>query len=409
MSSKLRLFTSLLIIFFLPVNIYGQEIKQAIEKNETAIWQYQEKIQSLKSETDSLKLTRDIVEIESFALPEITNKDALVKHSALILQYNEEHEQADWVAHKISVDILTGAQGRTNDFRADPKVSTGTAEKDDYWYSGFDRGHLAPSADFRWSQKAVSESYYYSNMSPQRPEFNREAWADLENTLRRYVEEKQRPLYVVTGPYYSEKPKKLGDNKVSIPQYYFKTALDYTADTIAGVAFLMPNAQCEYPVFSYALTIDSLESITGINFYHQLPDSAENIAESIYDYDYWKFAAGSNSILPIHRNKLPPNTINTVQARSYYDKQATVCGTVASAHTSDKGHLFLNFDGQFPDQLFWCTVWKNDLKNFSYDPEKLLADKKICVSGVVKQKYGKPSMSLSNEKQIQMYKDLLEE
>ena len=96
-----------------------------------------------------------------------------------------------------------------------------------------------------------------------------------------------------------------------------------------------------------------------------------------------------------------------MQARSYYDKKATVCGTVASTRKSAKGHIFLNIDGQFPDQLFWCTIWKSEQVNFSYNPEKELINKKICVKGIVKKKYGKPSMSLNNEKDITMYDDLM--
>ena len=109
------------------------------------------------------------------------------------LVYSEEHEQAKWVAHIISPDIITGNVSRTNDFRPDPHVSTGSTVEEDYFLKylqpdssykydgyGFDRGHLAPSADFRWSTTALSESYFYSNMSPQRPEFNRGTWAELE-------------------------------------------------------------------------------------------------------------------------------------------------------------------------------------------------------------------------------------
>ena len=75
-------------------------------------------------------------------------------------------------------------------------------ENGKYAYEGFgyDRGHLAPSADFRWSKKALSESYFYSNMSPQVASFNRECWADLEGLIRGYVYENKRDLIVYTGP-----------------------------------------------------------------------------------------------------------------------------------------------------------------------------------------------------------------
>lgn len=405
----MKIFCLLLIsTLFLAGNIIGQNVADQISQNQHQIDILNNEIAQLQSQNDSLKLLRDIDDVRTIALPAYSSDAVIVEHSALILAYNEQTEQADWVAHKISVDIMGEGYGRTNDFRSDPKIKTGTAEKADYWYSGYDRGHLAPSADFRWSLKALSESYYYSNMSPQLPEFNREIWANLENVLRRYVEIKQRPLLVVTGPYFTDISKTIGDNQVAVPQYYYKAVLDYSGDTLSTMGFLLPHQKCEYPVFSYAISIDSLEQYTGIDFFSSLPDSTESELERRNDVEKWIFAAGNESFLPIDRNKLPKNAVNTVQARSYYDKKTTVCGTVASVHKSEKGHIFLNFDGQFPDQLFWCTIWKSDIKNFSYDPEKVLLNKKICVSGVVKEKYGKPSMSLSNEKSVSIYEDALD-
>ena len=114
----------------------------------------------------------------------------MIRHKAFSLAYGEEVEQAIWVMHIISSEIKDGTVGRTNDFRIDTLIQSGSAEEEDYFiktrnsdgdveYDGFgyDRGHLAPSADFRWSRSALSESYYYSNMSPQLPGFNREKWA----------------------------------------------------------------------------------------------------------------------------------------------------------------------------------------------------------------------------------------
>ena len=111
-------------------------------------------------------------DITSFGIPQLEDGETLIVHSCLALVYSEKHEQAKWVAHAITPDIITGRGFRSNDFRPDPKVATGTAVEEDYFlkspkgngefdYDGFgyDRGHLAPSADFRWSEKALSESY----------------------------------------------------------------------------------------------------------------------------------------------------------------------------------------------------------------------------------------------------------
>ena len=126
----------------------------------------------------------------------------LISHPGFVLAYDEEHEQAKWVAHIILKDIQSGSEGRTNKFMVDPLIKTGSAVDEDYFtktpkpeggYSykgyGFDRGHLAPSADFKWSRSALAASYYYSNMSPQRPALNRGKWARLEGFLRDSVQQ----------------------------------------------------------------------------------------------------------------------------------------------------------------------------------------------------------------------------
>lgn len=210
--------------------------------------------------------------------------------------YAEAFEQAKWVAHIVLPDVVNGNEGRTNDFRPDEKIKTGSAVETDYFlripitdstfkYDGFgyDRGHLAPSADFRYSKKALSESYLYSNMSPQVAKLNGGHWAELEDVIRQYVVRNKTQVYIVSGPVLRPGLPKIerGTNKVSIPEFYFKVALDETNQRAIG--FIMPNKDCEYPVMSYACSIDSIESVTGIDFFASLPDDKEGTLESKYD------------------------------------------------------------------------------------------------------------------------------
>ena len=177
----------------------------------------------LLTDLENLKLNRIQNDLNSVGLPICNEKVEVIHHKAMILGYNEKHEQASWVSHIVLPDVEKGNVSRTNNFRKDKLVSTGTADKADYWYSGYDRGHLAPSADFRWSKTALSESYFYSNMAPQLPELNREKWASLENMIRDYVIENKVQVYVVTGGIlYDSLPKMNNEghkNEVSIPSY----------------------------------------------------------------------------------------------------------------------------------------------------------------------------------------------
>ena len=408
------------LIFFFTFSLKAQDYQKEINHLEKEILKLGIKKDSLNSAVKNLKLSILHEKLEKFGLPKYEKDVEIVSHPALILSYNEKHEQANWVAHIISKEITGKGFSRTNDFRPDPLVKTGSTEEKDFFiktmkpdgtYSydgfGYDRGHLAPSADFRWNKEAMSESYFYSNMSPQLPNFNRGIWAKTESFLREYVAENNHDLYVVTGGILTDDLPKVerSIHKESIPKKFFKVAFDNTGDTLEGIAFIIPNEGSDYPVISFAVPIDSVEKITNINFFASLPDSIQNIFEKTVDIKHWQTKNRKNNHKPVSRHKLPKDAINTVMARSYYDNKAKVCGTIVEVHETRSGNYFLNFDQDFPEQLFWCTIWKDNIVNFSYNPEEYLLNKKVCVSGTVKKKYGKPSMSVYNEKQITLYAD----
>ena len=223
-------------------SFFGQtkdELNQKLDELHSAKERITTTIDDLNWKIEKVKL--DIIHMDLMAIG-FPSDDEVVHHKALSLAYSEEHEQAKWVAHIISPAIVGGGVHRTNDFRIDTLVKTGTAVEADYFlktvkdngdieYDGFgyDRGHLAPSADFRWSRIALSESYFYSNMSPQLPGFNREKWAELENQMRSYIfRNPESQLYVVTGPIFTGELEVIerSENKVAIPDQFFKVALD---------------------------------------------------------------------------------------------------------------------------------------------------------------------------------------
>ena len=396
-------------ILFIIFNFlsFSQDFDKEIKIIQNKLDSISQTQRNLLSEIEILKLQKLISDLKKNGLPAIISGEQITEHSAMILVYSEEYEQAKWVAHIISPDIITGNITRTNDFRADEKIQTGSAVTEDYWETGYDRGHLAPSADFRWSQIALSESYFYSNMSPQLPEFNREIWADIESFVRQKITEKNEPLYVVTGGILKKDLPTIGTNKVAIPEQFYKVVADLSGDSIAGIAFLVPNQKTDYPLTSFAVSIDSIEAVTGINFFASLPEKTQNSIESNFDIKIWQSSENIGNVAPIHRNKLPEKTINTVQARSYIDQKATVCGTVVSIKKTDKsGNIFINLDQDFPNQIFWCTIWESNIVNFSYNPEIYLKDKRICVTGDIKLKYGQPSMSIQNEKAIRLFEEM---
>ena len=400
----------------LSFGLYSQNIDVQIDQLMRELEQISIREQQLLSEVEDLKLARIRRDLKTLGLPKIEANETLIEHSAMTLVYDEEHEQAKWVAHMIVPEVIQGNVSRSNDFRPDPKVSSGSAVEADYFlkylqpdssfeYDGFgyDRGHLAPSADFRWSQLALSESYFYSNMSPQTPELNRGRWAELEGLMRAYMTNSPHTqLYVVTGPVLHKNLPKIDRslNGVSIPEYYYKVILDKNQQRAIG--FLFPNKECPYPVESYAVSVDSIETLTGLDFYHNLPDSQENLMEASDNVKLWLPESQKDDVRPIDPETLPKNCFNTVTARSFADTgdQISICGTVVSTRLTRNGHIFLNLDKKFPNQIFTVAIWKDSKVNFSYEPHIELEGREICVEGQVRLSQGTPTMELRNEKAV---------
>ena len=204
------------------------------------------------------------------------SKGELVKHTYYFLSYLEEHEQAEWVHYKLNIEMLKGKTPRKNSFKSDELVSTKSASLDDYKNSGYDRGHLAPAGDMKLSKKSMSESFYMSNMSPQKASFNRGVWNTLENQVR--LRAKKSELYISTGGVLNTKKlKRIGSNKVSVPDQFYK--IIYDAKNQMMFAYLMPNKKLDSPE-KYVVTVDLIEALTGIDFYHELDDELENRLES---------------------------------------------------------------------------------------------------------------------------------
>ncbi len=238
--------------------------------------------------------------------------------SGYTICYREEYEQPEWAAYTLTAEKLVKNASRADNFRPDPLISTGSASLADYKGSGYDRGHLAPAADFAYSAEAMDDSFYLSNMSPQNGSFNRGIWAKLEAAVRDWAGE-TLITYVVTGPVL-EKPANeygfIGANEVSVPEYYYKALLfvyDSASKETAGSAkapaaltaagassdallsattsdgqqvwlyaagYLLPNEKSSADLASYTVSIDDIEARTGLDFFNLLPDVYEDALEA---------------------------------------------------------------------------------------------------------------------------------
>ena len=404
----------LLPLIFLAVSVSAQSIHNQIEESQNRLVFLEDEKQTILDELEKLHLVWIREKMDTLGYPTSPKPTELVKHSALTLGYSEKHEQAAWVMHMVIPEVEFANVSRTNDFRPDTLVTTGSAIEQDYFlkkilpdgemeYDGFgyDRGHLAPSADFRWSQQALSESYFYSNMSPQKPEFNRERWAELESWIRTYVIDFKAPVFVITGPVLKVGLKQQGENKVSIPEQFYKIILDLDGEEKKAIAFLMPNSHCAYPISGYVTSVDEIEELTGLDFFSSLDDAEEDLLESMATLDGWVHESNAEfgEVAPL-KAPLPKGYFNTLQAKYKVGEKTNVCGTVVATKKSRKEAIYLNFDQKYPRNVFYASIWKNNQNNFSYDPEKEFLGKTICVYGKVELYNDQARISVNREEQV---------
>lgn len=207
-----------------------------------------------------------------------SNPGTLVTHNHYTLSYNELHEQADWVAYMIDSKRLLSVAERTDRFRSDDSISTGSAASSDYYRSGFDRGHLAPAADMSFSELAMEESFLYSNISPQLPGFNRGIWKRLEEEVRSEALSSDS-IYVFTGPVFSISGESIGANRVTIPTGFYKIVIGFNRKDIRVKCWLIPHHENLDQTISYRVSVDSIESATGVDFFYYLPERLESRLE----------------------------------------------------------------------------------------------------------------------------------
>jgi len=231
--------------------------------------------------------------IPKLEIPKTKNSEKIISHTGYSLLYNEKYKQANWVAYELTKEETNKIFERSNKFISDPQVKSVNAFDKDYKASGYDRGHLAPAADMGWSASSMTESFYYSNMSPQLPGFNRGIWKKLEELVRTWAIE-NKAVYVVTGPVLSKGLQTIGYNKIAVPNYY-KVILDYQNPNIKAIGFILPNESSKSLLQNYAVSIDSVEKVTGIDFFYLLKDQEENLIEKELCINCWSWKSNKIS------------------------------------------------------------------------------------------------------------------
>lgn len=213
--------------------------------------------------------------------------EQILKRTGYVASYNKTTMLPNWVAWHLTAERTEGSAKRSGvDFAEDTEVPEPRATDWDYYNSGYDRGHMCPAADNKWSKKAMEESFLFTNMCPQNGNLNRGDWNEMEMACRKWAK-KYGDLYIVCGPIlYKGKHKTIGKNKVVVPEAFFKVVLR-TGDDPQAIGFIYKNTSGNRPKDSYVNTVDEVERITGIDFFPSLPDDVEKKVEAECDLGLW--------------------------------------------------------------------------------------------------------------------------
>lgn len=209
----------------------------------------------------------------------------IVEHTYYKLSYSEDNEQAYWIWYELDPAQINGMQDRTDDFREDPAVSSGSATLEDYKGAGYDRGHLCPAADMKLNKTAMSETFFLSNISPQKAGFNRGIWSKLESQVRKWALE-NGSIWIATGPIFKDDLDTIGPDSVTVPGYFYKIC--YSEKT-GMIGLILPNASSSLSLDHFVATVDEIEKKTGIDFFSGLDDKSEEQMESAIDLGRWSF------------------------------------------------------------------------------------------------------------------------
>lgn len=188
-------------------------------------------------------------------------------NEAYLTVYNIACKIPFYSAERLTADnVFTGNASRSDDFQEDAAVPVEFRSRlQDYKKSGYDRGHMAPAADFQYDATAMSNSFLLSNMVPQQHNANAGVWSQIELFARKQAR-KRREVYVMSGPLFSSPDVRTIGNNVCIPDATFKVV--YDRNTNESIAFIVPNSTnaSDKSPRDYVVSVGQLSKLTGIDF-----------------------------------------------------------------------------------------------------------------------------------------------
>lgn len=214
-------------------------------------------------------------------------KEKILRREGYTVSYNADSKQPNYVAWTLTAGKLEGKNKRGNTFYEDPELpDSEKAFLKDYYNSGFDRGHICPAADNKWSKTAMIESFYLSNICPQTHTLNTGDWLTLEEKCRTWARKEE--LHIISGPLFKNKKRTKLKKRVDIPTHFFKAIVTLSKGKERGIAFIYSNDQSSQPMEYHVCSIDDIEKLTRFDLFSSLPTKLQKQIEAQKDLNSWK-------------------------------------------------------------------------------------------------------------------------
>lgn len=212
----------------------------------------------------------------------------IIEYDGFTVSYNPDHHIPNWVFWELTADEAAGTEPRGT-FAPDPDVDNCPLPTD-YAHTGYDRGHICPAGDMKWNKDAMRQCFYMTNMVPQDPSLNRGAWNNLEQKCRQRALS-DSAILIISGPILSKGKEDISEylsrRRVAVPKRLFKVVFSPYAERPRMIGFIMPNEPLKGGMQPYAVSVDSVEAVSGMDFFSWLPDSIENALEKECDFNKW--------------------------------------------------------------------------------------------------------------------------
>lgn len=212
--------------------------------------------------------------------------EQIKEYTGFLVSFNKDNHTPNYVSWELLDKEVSDLVSRSNNFWKDYDL-LGCPDENAYKYSGYDRGHMCPAADQKWSEQAMNDSFVMSNMCPQKNDLNAKAWETLENKERQWAQ-RDGAIWIVAGPIYKDDDtERIGNYKVRVPSAFFKAFLAKDIDEPRAIAFVYPNELCPGNMKDYSMSIDELEALLGYDLFSALPDDIENKVEASCSFTEW--------------------------------------------------------------------------------------------------------------------------